>query len=133
MFFNILGKTYSFLINLSGYPEYIFYGLSVIGLIYIQYTRPNLNRPIKSPLIGNIFFILSCLLLAIMPFVPPNQEQSIPYFLVPLSGCLLILFFYGVWVIWGIFGRDQFLEKSNINSKEDINDFPLSQIDGQEV
>ena len=88
-----VGQAYEMLIDLSTYPEWIFYGLSVLGLIVLSYTRKDIPRTVRAPLLGNIFFVLFCAGITIMPFVPPQviQPDEIPYFVVPVAGCGVIL------------------------------------------
>ena len=87
------GKAYEMLIDLSSYPEWIFYGLSVLGLIALSYTRKDIPRTVRAPLVGNIFFVWFCAAIAIMPFVPPEvlPTDGIPYYTVPVAGCGVIL------------------------------------------
>jgi amino acid transporter len=97
------GKAYEFLINLSGYPQWIFYGLSVVALLVLRKTHSTIPRPFKSLQICNIIFILVCVLLAIVPFIPPNTPvEGPPYFLVPLIGVLLIAAISVIWYMYAV-------------------------------
>lgn len=89
------GEVFNFLINLASYPEWIFYGLTVFGLLYMRFTRPDVKRPLKSPWITNVFFLIVSLFIVVIPFVPPAEyESSIPYYLHALIGivfCILCI------------------------------------------
>jgi amino acid transporter len=95
------GGAYDFLVVLSSYPEWIFYGLALTGLVVMRFTRPNVTRPVKAPLVGTIFFIIACICLAVVPFFPPEvmPTYNVPYWLVPTLGTTVILFFAGLYYI----------------------------------
>jgi amino acid transporter len=98
------GRAYDFLVILSSYPQWIFYGLSILGLLVMRYTHPNAKRPIKSSIAGNVFFITCCILLTIIPFFPPENPPSYdaPYWLIPTLGTGSCVFFAGVFY-WGAY------------------------------
>ncbi|KAI8896338.1 amino acid/polyamine transporter I [Globomyces pollinis-pini] len=94
------GDAYGLLVDMSGYPQWIFYGLSIFGLIVMNFRDPDPNPKFKSPLLGQIFFVLFCIAMAIMPFVPPSGPAGkLPYWLVPTFGTLLIILCSG----WGYY------------------------------
>lgn len=53
------------LINYFSFTLWLWTGIATCGLIYMRITRPNLNRPIKFPLIYPIIFSSSCLILTL--------------------------------------------------------------------
>lgn len=88
------GPIYNFLINLSGYPEWIFYGITIVGLMYLRYTEPDTIRPFKSYWVSNILFLIVCIFLTVLPFVPPTntpQASAIPFWLYPTIGWICML------------------------------------------
>ena len=88
------GPTYELLIDLSSYPEWIFYGLSVLGLMVLNFTRKDLTdlSPIKAPFIGNAIFVLFCTGIMVVPFIPPDSNPyTLPYWTVPVLGMLIII------------------------------------------
>jgi amino acid transporter len=95
------GNIYRFLIDLAGYPEWIFYGISVVGLLYLRFTEPNTPRPFKSYWIPNLIFIAVCIFLTVFPFVPPKNYQSleIPYWLYPTIGVAWVLLCIPWWYV----------------------------------
>ncbi|TPX44441.1 hypothetical protein SeLEV6574_g04514 [Synchytrium endobioticum] len=89
------GAAYNFLVDVVGYPTWVFYGLSVIGLFSLRRTRPDLKRPFKVWPPFAIFFILIAVYLSIFPWIP--VEEPYPYFLPPLLSVLLTLSGVPVW------------------------------------
>jgi len=101
------GEAYNFIIDLTGYPSWIFYGASVLGLIILRYTAADLPRPFRSPQVFNGFFLLTCAFLAILPFVPSKSSQSdtsLPYWLYPTLALIFIFASIGLWY-WQIVVR----------------------------
>lgn len=56
-----------FLINYSSFVESSFILLSVAGLLYMRWKRPDLDRPIKVSVGIPIVFLLICAFLVLMP------------------------------------------------------------------
>ena len=70
----------------------MFYGATVVGLLYLRFTRPETVRPLKSSWITNILFLAVCLFITVIPFVPPKEyTSSIPYYLHSLIGIGFVL------------------------------------------
>jgi amino acid transporter len=95
------GDSYNFIVNLQSYPEWWFYGASVVGLVILRFTQPAAPRPFKSFWITNIFFILVAIFLVIAPFVPPtiSDTPSIPYYIVPVVSVAFIILSGVLWFI----------------------------------
>jgi amino acid transporter len=102
------GEAYNFIIDLTGYPSWIFYGASVLGLIVLRYTAADLPRPFRSPQVFNGLFILTCAFLVILPFVPSQSssqsDTTLPYWLYPTLGLIFIFASIGLWY-WQIVVR----------------------------
>jgi amino acid transporter len=96
------GKSYEFLINLASYPEWLFLGLTVVALIRLRYTHPHVVRPVVSSMVGNIVFIIVCIGLAVMPFVPPSKSDpdDLPYYLVPTLAWVVIILIGVIWYLY---------------------------------
>jgi amino acid transporter len=100
------GEAYDFLVLLSSYPLWVFYGLALIGLIVMRFTQPEMKRPVRTFIPGTIFFIICCVMLAFVPFIKPKgiSTTGAPYWLVPTLGSSIILLFammryvYSRWV-----------------------------------
>ncbi|KAG4079058.1 hypothetical protein HA402_001713 [Bradysia odoriphaga] len=62
------------LITYSSIVESFFIMVSVSGVLYFRWKRPNMNRPIKLPLIVPIVFIVICAFLIVVPcYVAPYE------------------------------------------------------------
>ncbi|ORY02159.1 amino acid transporter [Basidiobolus meristosporus CBS 931.73] len=98
------GEAYNFLIDMTGYPAWIFYGLSMVGLIYLRKKEPNLTRPFRTSIIFSVLFILVSVFLMVFPFLPPsNHTGTIPYYMSPLLSVVFIVLCVPVW--WYRVGR----------------------------
>jgi amino acid transporter len=117
------GEIYQFLLAVTEYPEWVFYGLTVTGLLYLRVTCPDLKRPFVSSRILGALFVLVSVALVIVPFVPPSSISSgtsdIPYFLAPLIGALLILACVPWWYI-KVYSRrhDEILLRSSLDKNK---------------
>ncbi|KAF7994784.1 hypothetical protein HCN44_004256 [Aphidius gifuensis] len=61
------------LITYCSFVESFFIMLSVSGVLWLRYSRPKMERPIKVPIIIPIIFVLICAFLVILPcFVQPE-------------------------------------------------------------
>jgi amino acid transporter len=89
------GRAYEFLIDLVTYPEALFYAIVVVGCCSLRFTRPEIKRPLKSTWAGNIIYIVLMAILAVIPFIPPEQQDEIPYWLSPFLGLASMLLFSG--------------------------------------
>ncbi|KAJ8391006.1 hypothetical protein AAFF_G00097840 [Aldrovandia affinis] len=54
-----LGDIYS-LLNFMSFLRWLFIGITVVGLIYLRYTRPKMHRPFKVPLFIPAVFSFTC-------------------------------------------------------------------------
>ena len=93
------GHAFEFLVDLVGYPTWVFYGLSVVGLLILRKTRPDLNRPFKVWIPVAILFIATSIFLSIFPFMY-RHEEHFPYYLPPLFGVIFIISGIPVWAIF---------------------------------
>lgn len=83
------------LITYSSIVESFFIMLTVSGILLFRYKRPNMERPIKVPIVIPIVFVILCLFLVIVPcYVAPLEVGM---------GLLITLIgvpFYYVGVVW---------------------------------
>jgi len=96
------GEAFSFLVDLVGYPSWLFYGLSVLGLLIMRRSHPTKTRPFRVWPVAAVFFILIAVFLCIFPFVPPSDPSAltsggIPYYLSALLGLIISLLPIGLW------------------------------------
>lgn len=71
------------LINYVSFVEALFILMSISGLLYLRYKRPDAHRPIKVNLIFPIIFMLTCSFLVIASCFQSPVEVGV--------GCLVIL------------------------------------------
>uniref|UniRef100_A0A7M4E8L3 b(0,+)-type amino acid transporter 1 n=1 Tax=Crocodylus porosus TaxID=8502 RepID=A0A7M4E8L3_CROPO len=64
------------LINYFSFAVWIFYGLTVLGLIVMRFTRKELKRPITVPIVIPIFVTLSSIFLVLAPII---SQPELPY------------------------------------------------------
>ena len=74
------------LINYTAFVESFFTAVSVGGLLWLRYKRPDLERPIKVNLLLPIIFFLLCGFLVIMPLFSTPE----------LVGVAMLIIFSGV-------------------------------------
>ena len=70
-----VGKVYSFILDVEGYPAQFFAIATALGLIWLRYKRPDLHRPYKAFLSGVWLRVAFAVALLIAPFVP-RQDMS---------------------------------------------------------
>ncbi|KAJ2034450.1 hypothetical protein IW146_003940 [Coemansia sp. RSA 922] len=94
------GEAYDFLIDIGGYPSWVFYGLSVVGLLIMRRTHKDLARPFRTWVSANVLTIATALFMCIVPFVKPEgAATSIPYWAAPLAATLFIAASIPMWYI----------------------------------
>lgn len=93
--------------------ESFFVMLSVTGLLYLRWKRPDLPRPIKVNIIVPIVFVIICLFLIVMPCVEAPFEVGMGV-LITLSGVPAYYF--------GVRWTDKPISFIKIMSKYNIND-----------
>ncbi|EEB11836.1 large neutral amino acids transporter, putative [Pediculus humanus corporis] len=96
------------LINLTSFIESLFTLISVSGLLWLRYTKPELIRPIKVNLILPVIFFLICSFLVVSPCYVTPIEVGV--------GCIFILGgipFYFVFIYWK--NKPQWLYKLSEN------------------
>ncbi|KAJ1922778.1 hypothetical protein IWQ60_006310 [Tieghemiomyces parasiticus] len=96
------GEAFSLLVDVVGYPNWLFTGLTLCGLLYLRYTAPDLPRPFRVWLPLTCVFIAVSVFLSIFPFVPPVDNQifspsGIPYFTAPIIAIGIILLAIPSW------------------------------------
>ncbi|KAI7866301.1 amino acid permease-domain-containing protein [Mucor mucedo] len=70
------GSAFQFIVAFTGYGNYFFSAMSVIGLLILRRTQPNIKRPLKVPVVVAIFFIIICLYTLVFVFVPPETKPN---------------------------------------------------------
>ncbi|KAI8872116.1 amino acid transporter [Ramicandelaber brevisporus] len=92
------GDVFDLLVDLQGYPMWVFYGITGTGLLVLRFREPDTHRPFKALWVAPVLFVGSSLFLSVVPFIPPNytaaalnEVKGFPYWLAPTAGALIIL------------------------------------------
>ncbi|KAI8874104.1 amino acid transporter [Ramicandelaber brevisporus] len=88
------GVAFNTLVDLSGYPQWVYCGITVLGMLILRRREPNRNRPVQTWSIFAYIFILATICLAVFPFVPPSKDwrkDIVPFYAVPVAGCGFII------------------------------------------
>ncbi|XP_035680134.1 large neutral amino acids transporter small subunit 1-like [Branchiostoma floridae] len=54
------------LINYASFVYWIFIGMAILGLVVIEFKYPNMERPVKMPVVLPIIFVLACLFIVVV-------------------------------------------------------------------
>ncbi|KAG1357858.1 hypothetical protein G6F62_001231 [Rhizopus arrhizus] len=92
------GAVFEFVLAFAGYGDYFFSVMSVIGLLIMRRTHPDIKRPIKTSIVASIIFIMMCIYNLVFIFVPPTSSSaSYPYWLPYLMTIIVALLSVGIW------------------------------------
>ncbi|KAJ2767278.1 hypothetical protein IWQ56_003396 [Coemansia nantahalensis] len=93
------GEAYAFLIDIGGYPQWIFCGASVVGLLVMRRTHAHLPRPFKAWHIASAVTIACAAFMCVVPFVRPEHvdPHAIPYWAAPLTAVAFIAVSCSAW------------------------------------
>lgn len=84
LFYSFFPDIYD-LINYTAFSEAIFVTICVAALLWLRYTRPDMDRPIRVPIILPVIFMVICLFLVTFPIFASPYETGISL-LITLSG-----------------------------------------------
>ncbi|KAG8144054.1 hypothetical protein E2320_001176, partial [Naja naja] len=92
-FFYVLPGDINTLINYFSFAVWLFYGLTVLGLIVMRYTRKNLERPIRVPLIIPLVVVLVAIVLVLAPIISEPELEYLYCVLFIFSGLIFYILF----------------------------------------
>ena len=99
------GQIYNFLVSVGGYPVSVISVFISGGLLYLQTTPSERWRsPRPASKTATILFLLSNVVLLIMPWIRPNGgkggEGKFPYYAYPATGLGVLMFGLLYWIWW---------------------------------
>lgn len=97
------GDAFNFIVDVEGYPSSIINAFVVVGLLILRWRAPQLPRPFRVFLpVAFLFLVGQCFLL-VAPFLRPpggKGDTSLPYWLYPIIGIVVLLGGVLYWAIW---------------------------------
>ncbi|KAI1080590.1 amino acid permease-domain-containing protein [Whalleya microplaca] len=98
------GEVYSFILEVEGYPGQVFVLATSIGLLWLRYKRPDLERPFKAWVPAVVFRILLGFALLAAPFFPPSHPKpgGLWYATYAIVGVGILVFGVLYWLIWTV-------------------------------
>ncbi|XP_072013337.1 b(0,+)-type amino acid transporter 1-like [Amphiura filiformis] len=87
----LLPGDFDSLVNYFSFAAWVFYGGTVLSLLVLRFTRPDLERPFKVPIICPIIFVLASIYLIIAPII---EEPSFAFFYAGLFILSGLIFYF---------------------------------------
>lgn len=97
-------KAFAFLVDLATYPSWIFYGMSLIGLLYYRKLDRFIPRPFRVWTFAPVLVILVSIFLAIVPFTSTESYLS------ATIACVVIGLGIAVYSVWTKYFGAKFVE-----------------------
>ncbi|XP_036398142.1 b(0,+)-type amino acid transporter 1-like [Megalops cyprinoides] len=77
------------IVNLTSFRAWIFYGITVSGLLYLKIKKPELSRPYKVPILFPFLVIVTAIFLVLAPIVDDPQIKYLYVTLFMLSSIMV--------------------------------------------
>ncbi|KAM4825208.1 B(0,+)-type amino acid transporter 1 isoform 1-T1 [Thomomys bottae] len=81
------------LVNYFSFASWLFYGMTILGLIVMRFTKKDLERPIKVPLAVPVLVVLLSVFLVLAPIIGQPEWEYLYCALFILSGLIFYLLF----------------------------------------
>ncbi|KAH7055968.1 amino acid/polyamine transporter I [Macrophomina phaseolina] len=97
------GDAYAFILDVEGYPGSIVNGFVVLGFFWLRYAAPHTHRPFRCWSPVAVFYLVAQVFLLVAPFLRPpggKGDTSLPYWLYPVVGIVILLGGVVYWAIW---------------------------------
>ena len=85
----VLPADFGTLLNYFSFTAWIFYGLTVLGVIVMRFTQPDRDRPIRVPLVIPIIFVAISSYLVVAPLIDNFEWEYVGAVLFILLGLLV--------------------------------------------
>ncbi|XP_062981554.1 b(0,+)-type amino acid transporter 1-like [Elgaria multicarinata webbii] len=84
----VIPGSFSQIVNLFSFTAWLFYGITVTGLLYLKIKKPELPRSYKVPIIIPIVFLMASIYLVLAPIIDQPQIEFLYVTLFILSGVI---------------------------------------------
>ncbi|KAM3624936.1 uncharacterized protein V6R79_003972 [Siganus canaliculatus] len=89
------------LINYFSFAQWMFYGLTALSLIIMRFTKKDLHRPVRIPLVIPAIVVLVSCYLVLAPIIDKPELEYLYCFIFIIGGLLLYYPFIHLKVKWG--------------------------------
>ncbi|XP_053317040.1 b(0,+)-type amino acid transporter 1-like [Spea bombifrons] len=87
----IIPADFSSIVNFFSFTAWLFYGITISGLLYIKIKKPDIPRPYKVPIIIPIIVLIAAVYLVLAPIIGSPQLEYLYVTLFILSGIILYI------------------------------------------
>ncbi|MEE6476906.1 hypothetical protein FKM82_011268 [Ascaphus truei] len=87
----IIPGNFSSIVNFFSFTAWVFYGITISGLLYIKIKKPDLPRPYKVPIIIPIIVLIASVYLVLAPIIDSPQMEYLYVILFILSGIIVYI------------------------------------------
>ncbi|XP_020639949.3 b(0,+)-type amino acid transporter 1 [Pogona vitticeps] len=84
----VVSGNFSQIVNLFSFTAWIFYGITVTGLLYLKIKKPELPRSYKVPILIPVLFLLMSVYLVLAPIIDQPQIEFLYVILFVFSGVI---------------------------------------------
>jgi hypothetical protein len=97
------GDAYNFILDLEGYPGSVINFLVVLGLFYLRWKAPQVQRQFRVWWPVAFFFLVGQSFQLVAPFIRPpggKGDTSLPYWLSSVVGIVILVTAVVYWAVW---------------------------------
>ncbi|XP_072263595.1 b(0,+)-type amino acid transporter 1-like [Pyxicephalus adspersus] len=87
----IIPGDFSTIVNFFSFTAWLFYGITISGLIYMKIKKPDIPRPYKVPIVVPIIVLIAAVYLVLAPIIGSPQLEYLYVTLFILSGVILYI------------------------------------------
>ncbi|KAM8953242.1 b(0,+)-type amino acid transporter 1-like [Pelodytes ibericus] len=87
----IIPADFSSIVNFFSFTAWLFYGITISGLLYMKIKKPDIHRPYKVPIIIPIIVLIASVYLVLAPVIGSPQMEYLYVVLFILSGTILYI------------------------------------------